>query len=40
MPEPRPDDVTFHEVTDSAIYADDRNFYKVEKWIRDGSKGR
>jgi hypothetical protein len=38
MPEPRPDDITFHEVTDSAIYADDRNFYKVEKWIRDGSK--
>jgi hypothetical protein len=37
MPEPKPDDVTFHEVTDSAIYADDRNFYKVEKWIR-GSK--
>jgi hypothetical protein len=36
--EPKPDDVTFHEVTDSAIYADDRNFYKVEKWIRDGSK--
>jgi hypothetical protein len=36
--EPKPDDVTFHEVTDSAIYADDRNFYKVEKWTRDGSK--
>jgi hypothetical protein len=35
---PRPDDVTFHEVTDSAIYADDRNFYKVEKWTKDGSK--
>jgi hypothetical protein len=38
MPEPKPDDVTFHEVTDSAIYADDRNFYKVEKWTKDGSK--
>ena len=38
MPEPKPDDVTFHEVTDSSIYADDRNFYKVEKWTRDGSK--
>ena len=36
--EPKPDDVAFHEETDSAIYADDRNFYKVEKWIRDGSK--
>jgi hypothetical protein len=38
MPEPKPDDVTFHEVTDSAIYADDRNFYKVEKWTREGWK--
>jgi hypothetical protein len=36
--EPKPDDVTFHEVTNSAIYADDRNFYKVEKWTRDGMK--
>jgi hypothetical protein len=25
-------------VTDSATYADDRNFYKVEKWTKDGSK--
>ena len=23
---------------DSATYADDRNFYKVEKWTRDGTK--
>ncbi len=38
MPDPKPDDVTFHEQTDSPIYADDRNFYKVEKWARDGSK--
>jgi hypothetical protein len=36
--EPKPDDVTFHEETDSPIYADDRNFYKVEKWTRDGTK--
>jgi hypothetical protein len=36
MPEePKPDDVTFHEQTDSPIYADDRNFYKVEKWTSD-----
>jgi hypothetical protein len=38
MPEPKPDDVTFHEETDSPTYADDRNFYKVEKWTRDGTK--
>jgi hypothetical protein len=31
MPKPKPDDVDFHEVTDSAVLADDRNFYKVEK---------
>jgi hypothetical protein len=36
--EPKPRDVDFHEVTDSAVYADDRNFYKVEKWTRDGTK--
>jgi hypothetical protein len=36
--EPKPDDVTFHEVTDSADFADARNFYKVEKWSKDGSK--
>jgi hypothetical protein len=28
----KPDDVSFHEVTDSAVFAVDRNFYKVEKW--------
>ena len=37
MPEPKPDDITFHEETDSPTYADDRNFYKVEKWTRDGT---
>ena len=33
----KPDDVEFHEETDSPTYADDRNFYKVEKWTKDGS---
>ena len=33
----KPDDVTFHEETDSPTYADDRMFYKVEKWMRDGT---
>jgi hypothetical protein len=36
--ESKPDDVTFHEVTDSPDFADARNFYKVEKWTKDGSK--
>ena len=26
------------ETTDNPLYADDRNFYKVEKWTRDGTK--
>src|SRR6516225_6463188 len=34
----KPDDVEFHEETDSPTYADDRNFYKVEKWTKDGTK--
>jgi hypothetical protein len=38
MPDPKPDDVDFHEETDSPTYADDRNFYKVEKWSRDGQR--
>jgi hypothetical protein len=38
MSEPKPTDVTFHEETDSPIYADDRDFYKVEKWTKDGTK--
>ena len=28
----------FAEETDDPKYADDRNFYKVEKWTRDGTK--
>jgi hypothetical protein len=36
--EPKPHDVDFHEVTNSATYADNRNFYKVEKWMRDWTK--
>jgi hypothetical protein len=24
--------------TDEPLYADDRNFYKVEKWTKDGAK--
>jgi thiamine monophosphate kinase len=35
---PKPDDVPRHEETDSPTYADDHNFYKVEKWTRDGTK--
>jgi len=38
MPDRKPDDVDFHEETDSPTYADDRNFYKVEKWTKDGTK--
>jgi hypothetical protein len=38
MPDPKPDDVDFHEETDSPTYADDRNFYKVEKWTKDRTK--
>jgi len=26
------------EETDNPLYADGRNFYKVEKWTRDGMK--
>jgi hypothetical protein len=26
------------EETDDPLYADDRSFYKVEKWTRDGTK--
>ena len=36
--EAKPDDVPLHEETDSPTYADDHNFYKVEKWTRDGTK--
>jgi hypothetical protein len=39
MPEePKPDDPAVHEETDSPTYADDRMFYKVEKWTKDGTK--
>jgi hypothetical protein len=35
LPDPPPD---WPEETDNPLYADDRNFYKVEKWTRDGQK--
>ena len=38
MPDPKPDDVNFHEETTDPLVADLRNFYKVEKWTRDGTK--
>ena len=38
MPDPKPDDVDFHEETTDPLVADLRNFYKVEKWTRDGTK--
>jgi hypothetical protein len=31
-----PDDNWSHEETDDPLHADRRNFYKVEKWSRDG----
>jgi hypothetical protein len=38
MPDPKPDDADFHEETTDPLVADVRNFYKVEKWTRDGTK--
>jgi hypothetical protein len=39
MPEePKPDDATLHVETDNPLLADDRNYYKVEKWTKDGGK--
>ena len=38
MPDPKPDDVDFHEETTDPVVADLHNFYKVEKWTRDGTK--
>jgi hypothetical protein len=38
MPEPEPNDVIPHEQTDNADFADQRNFYQVEKWTLDGTK--
>jgi hypothetical protein len=32
-----PDDWS-HEETDDPLHADRRNFYKVEKWSRDGQR--
>jgi hypothetical protein len=34
--EPKFDDATLHVETNIPTYADDHNFYKVEKWTRDG----
>ncbi len=28
----------FDEATDNPLYANDRNFYKVEKWTKEGTK--
>jgi hypothetical protein len=36
--EPKPDDPAVHEETNNPTYADDRMFYKVEKWTKDGTK--
>jgi hypothetical protein len=36
--EPKPDDPEVHEETDNPTYADDRMFYKVEKWTRDDTQ--
>jgi len=38
MPDPKADDVDLHEETTDPLVADVRNFYKVEKWTRDGTK--
>jgi hypothetical protein len=38
MPDPKSHDVGFHEETTDPLVADVRNFYKVEKWTRDGTK--
>ncbi len=38
MSDPKPDDPAVHEETDSPTYADDRMFYKVEKWTRDRTR--
>jgi hypothetical protein len=36
--EPRPVDPAVLEETNDPKYADDRMFYKLEKWTRDGTK--
>jgi hypothetical protein len=38
MPDPKPDDVDFHEETTDPLVADLHNFYMVEKWTRDGTR--
>jgi hypothetical protein len=35
-----PNDDWSHEETDDPLHADRRNFYKVEKWSRDGQRMR
>jgi hypothetical protein len=37
MPDSEPDDPAVHEETDNPKYADDRMFYKLEKWTSDGT---
>ena len=37
MPDPKPHDVDLHEETTDPLVADVWNFYKVEKWTRDGT---
>jgi hypothetical protein len=37
MPAVPPRDI-FAEETDNPLYADQRNFYKLEKWTKDGMK--
>jgi len=38
MPDPEADDVDLHEETTDPLVADLHNFYKVEKWTKDGTK--
>jgi len=38
MPDPEADDVDLHEETTDPLVADLHNFYKVEKWNKDGTK--
>jgi hypothetical protein len=35
---PKKEDTFRFEETDNPLRADDRNFYKVEKWTKDGTK--
>jgi hypothetical protein len=37
-PDPKPDDVDFHKETTDPRVADLHNFYRVEKWTKDGSR--